>query len=85
MKLRIVLLSLLVLGTFQAGAFSFLCGCPVSVDEIPQSSWLSLTSSPDGATLELTLTNGAVLISNGLSTVTIRPSGGSAFFRLSSP
>ena len=63
MKLRMILLSLLILGTLQAGAFSLLCACPVSVDEVPQSSWLSLTASPDGATLELTLTNGAVLIS----------------------
>jgi hypothetical protein len=70
MKLPVVLLSLLIhLGTFQADAFSLLCACPVNVAEVPQSSWLSLAASPDGATLELMLTNGAVIISTNSGAV----------------
>jgi hypothetical protein len=63
MKTRLLLLGTLILATLSARAFSFLCECPVNVDEIPQASWQAFTASPDGVVLELTLTNGAVLIS----------------------
>src|SRR5882757_683738 len=63
MRTRLILLGTLTLATLSARAFSLMCGCPVNVDEIPRASWQAFTASPDGVMLELTLTNGAVLIS----------------------
>jgi hypothetical protein len=57
-----VLLTWALVSPLSSGAFSFFCGCPAHLDEIPQASWGVITLTLN-ASLELALTNGVTLVS----------------------